>query len=219
MTISAIVQRLAHLTIVSNAALKDTVVKNGGRAFVLPDPLPILPQAPALSLEHKFNILYICTFADDEPYTNVFKAAERLGDAFHIYVTGNYKKRAIDPFLMPSNISLLGYVSETDFVKMIYSVDMTMDLTDRENCLVCGAYESAAAGKPMIITNTAALRQYFDKGAVYTDNSAQDIAASILNAKARYTHLKEEIQQLKSEKQHHWAELKENLQRQFIFRD
>lgn len=209
--ISKIIQRHAFLTIVTNRALKDYVEKNGGRAFILPDPIPKFKEMPIQMFEHPFTILFICSFADDEPYGNVFSAADIIGDQYHIYVTGNYKKKSIDPKAIPKNVTLLGYISETEYVKMIHSVDITIDLTDRENCLLCGAYESVAAEKPMVISNTEALRKYFDKGAVYTDNTARDITLSIKKAENEFVRLKGEIQQLKIEKQGKWTEKMEKL--------
>ena len=58
-------------------------------------------------------------------------------------------------------------------------MDATIDLTTRENCLVCGAYQSIAAGKPMVLSKTRALQTFFPAGAVYTDNSAADIRRCI----------------------------------------
>ena len=141
--------------------------------------------------------MFICSFADDEPYENVFRAADIIGDLYHIYVTGNYKKKSIDPRVIPRNVTLLGYISETEYVKMIHSVDITIDLTDRENCLLCGAYESVAAEKPMIISNTKALREYFDKGAIYTDNTAHDITLSIKKAQKEYVRVEKRDKKLK----------------------
>jgi hypothetical protein len=204
--ISKIIQRHAFLNIVTNKALKDYVEKNGGRAFILPDPIPEFSGAIVRSFEHPFTILFICSFADDEPYENVFSAAGIIGNLYHFYVTGNYKKKSIDPKLIPRNVTLLGYISENEYVNMIHSVDITIDLTDRENCLLCGAYESVAAEKPMVISNTEALREYFHKGAVYTGNTARDITLSIKDAQKEIVRLNREIQQLKIEKQGEWIE-------------
>lgn len=211
--ISKLIQRLAFLNIVTNTKLKYYVEKNGGKAFVLPDPIPEFSEMPIQTFEHPFTILFICSFADDEPYENVFSAADIIGDLYHMYVTGNYKKKSINPKVIPTNVTLLGYISETEYVKMIHSVDITIDLTDRENCLLCGAYESVAAEKPMVISNTEVLREYFDKGAVYTDNTACDIALSIKKAQNEFVRLKNEIQQLKIEKQGKWTEKMEKLKK------
>ena len=62
------------------------------------------------------------------------------------------------------------------------SVDATIDLTTRENCLVCGAYESLAAGKPMILSKTRALMNYFSQAAVYVEHTAEDLERGIHEA-------------------------------------
>ncbi len=215
MGISKLTQKLAFLTIVTNEALKVRVQKNGGTAFVLPDPIPEFAEiGKTYSLGHSFNTLFICSFAEDEPYENVFEAADILNDSYHIYVTGNYKKKFdYPPARLAGNITLLGFVPETEFTRFLHSVDITIDLTNRENCLVCGAYESVAAEKPMIISDTKSLRDYFDKGAVYTDNSADSIAQSIKIAKDNYSRLKEEIRVLKTAKQAIWCELLDDLRK------
>ena len=54
-----------------------------------------------------------------------------------------------------------------------------MAVTDRAATLVCGGYEGAALGKPLILGNSQALRGYFDEGCVYTDGTAMDVEARI----------------------------------------
>ena len=55
--------------------------------------------------------------------------------------------------------------------------------------------------------------EYFDKGAVYTDNTARDITLSIKKAENEFVRLKKEIQQLKIEKQGKWTEKMEKLKK------
>ena len=57
-----------------------------------------------------------------------------------------------------------------------------IDLSTRERCLLCGAYEAVAAGKPMILSRTQTLMDYFTRGAVFTDNRVSDLPHSIRNA-------------------------------------
>ncbi len=54
-----------------------------------------------------------------------------------------------------------------------------------ENCLVCGAYEALAINKPLIVSRTASLSEYFGDAAVLTDNTAEAIRASVLAAFAQ----------------------------------
>ena len=87
--LSRIIQQYASLTIVTNVALKAHVERNGGKAFILPDPIPEFPKTKRFTLPNPFNLLFICSFAEDEPYEIVFKAAKKLDPSIHIYVTGN----------------------------------------------------------------------------------------------------------------------------------
>src|SRR5688572_3469496 len=85
---AAFVSRHASLTIVSNAALTPIVDAYGGRPFVLPDPIPELPAGVAPDgAAGKLQVLFICTYASDEPYSAVVQAAGAFIDQAQIYIT------------------------------------------------------------------------------------------------------------------------------------
>ena len=210
---SRFVLRSADLTIVTNDALKEHVERNEGKGFVLQDKIPELTAGNKVNLRGKKNLLFICSYADDEPYSSVFKAAERIKKDVFIYVTGNYKKRGLDPSKMPENVILTGFLQEEQYVAMLYSIDATIDLTTRENCLVCGAYESIAAGKPMVLSNTRALKEYFSLGAVFTDNTIEDMERAMHEVLVRNQDLMVEVQQLKIVRQREWLLRKSELER------
>lgn len=209
--ISRYIQRKAHMTIVTNEALKTQVEANEGRAFVLPDKIPDFPLVPIQKLNGKANILFICTFAADEPYQEVFRAAGQLKEEVTVYVSGNYRKVNIESSNLPSNIVLTGYLTEKQYISMLTSVDATIDLTTREDCLVCGAYESIAMEKPMILSNTAALKNFFQPGAVFADNNAQSLSHAIMQVLKNKESLTQKIRDMKSQKIAEWESLKKNL--------
>jgi len=204
--VSRFVQKHADITIVSNAHLADHVLMNGGRPFVLPDRIPDIPEASPVPLQGKKNILFISSFAADEPYQLVFEAARQLEEDVRIHVTGDYRRRGIDPKSVPSNVALMGYVSEERYVGMLRSVDATIDLTSREDCLVCGAYESLAVEKPQVLSDTNALRAYFSKGAVYASHSARSIRDAIVSVLENRAALEEGARALKRERQSEWEQ-------------
>jgi glycosyltransferase involved in cell wall biosynthesis len=199
--------RDASLTIVSNAALAQEVRRQGGRPAVLPDPLPHLPPpVQAAPMTGAFNVLFVCTWAPDEPYLEVLAAAARLDPSVRIYVTGNSKGRERAFGALPPNVELTGFVSEEQFVALLHAADLVMDLTTREDCLVCGAYEAVAVGKPLLLSGTEALRGYFHRGAVYTDNTAEDIARRIEEARSREAELITQVSELRRDIEHRWSE-------------
>lgn len=211
--VSEFIQCHADLTIVTNSELSRHVETNGGKAFVLQDPIPRIPKIKKRKLNGNINILFICSFAGDEPYEIVFEAAQHLDPTVSIYVSGNYRKRGIDPSICPQNISLMGYISEDEYIEMLHSVDATIDLTTRENCLVCGAYESVATGKPMILSRTNALMSYFFMGAIYTENSCFSMVKAIETIVKKIDLLSREIAQLKLDLVRDWDQKKLRLEK------
>jgi len=199
--IAILLIRITQLTIVTNQALVDYVQDKKGKAILVPDPVPTIPIFKTDKELTKMSILFICTWAKDEPFKSVIDAARILSDDYHVYITGNYLKKltADELNLLPDNVTLTGFISEEEYYNLLNQVDVTLDLTTRENCLVCGAYESVAVEKPMILSDTAALRDYFYKGAVYTNNSAKDIACKIKQIMSEKIHYTKDVSSLKQE--------------------
>jgi glycosyltransferase involved in cell wall biosynthesis len=196
-------QRAADLTVVTNRELKTVVESNGGKAFVLPDRLPEVCKSGDYPLDGEVNIVYICTYGADEPYNEVLKAARLVPKNIVIYVTGrpNGKVNQAD---LPENIRLLGYVPDQEFWALLSSSDFIMDLTLREGCLVCGAYEGVSISKPLILSDTRALRSYFDQGCVYVMADAESIAQGIIYAIKDADRLRSDIHTLKSRLEVSW---------------
>jgi hypothetical protein len=64
----------------------------------------------------------------------------------------------------------------------------------------------------MILSDTRALREYFDQGAVYTDNSASDIARCIQELIQRRDQLSQDIQDFRYRRAQEWAHQAVRLQ-------
>ena len=96
-----------------------------------------------------------------------------------------------------------GRVPWERYDQLLRSVNGVIDLSTRERCLVCGAYEAVAAGKPMILSRTATLMGYFARGAVFTDNRVSDsphsIRQAILELRTREAELRAEVAILRRE--------------------
>ena len=200
------------MVIVTNDGLADTVKEKGGYPFVLEDPLPELKYETELKLDGEKKIFLICSFSNDEPYLNVFKAIEKLGNKVILYVSGNYKK--INPNIhFPENIVFTGYVNEYHFNSILFASDLIIDLTLRENCLVCGAYEAIQMDKPLLLSETEAQKNYFGRLAYYTNNTTVDIhdAISSILKKDKY---KSQRKALKKQLETNW----ESKKNQFLAR-
>lgn len=199
------VQRKSDITVVTNNGLSEIVEKNGGNPYILPDKIPEDLKYRKIKLAGTHNLVYICTFASDEPYFEVISAAKKIDKKIKIYITGNYKNMKLNIIKnIPENVILTGYLQDEDYWNILYSADASIDLTTRENCLVCGAYESVAVGTPMILTDTKVLKSYFYKGAVYCKNNRLDIFNAINQAIQSKNKLKKEVRELKIEVNKSW---------------
>ncbi len=207
-----LVIEIADLTIVTNSNLAEYVKLNKGKAFVLPDPFPIFRKYRKLDLKGEKNILYICTFSPDEPYLEVFKAAEYLKNSIYIYVSGNNKRSCL-PNKPAQNIIFTGYIPEQDYINYLHSVDAVIDLTYREDCLVCGAYEAIAAEKPLLLSDKTSLKGYFGDSALYTDNTASDISCKIKKIVMSDSSQFENVMRVKFKRTEEWLIRKKHLKK------
>lgn len=196
----------ADLAIVSNKYLADEVIAKGGRAFILPDKLPEHSvDSPKSLMNDKINILCVCSFESDEPYEEIITATRYCPEGCNFYFTGNYTKLHVNYIKKcPEQVMFTGYLSDSDYWSLLYAVDFVIDLTNRENCLVCGAYEAVSACKPLILSDTRVLREYFFKGALFTENNAQSIKDCIYLMISNLKRLKSEVSDLKIELNHQW---------------
>ncbi|MBZ2167854.1 glycosyltransferase [Marinobacter sp. F4216] len=198
--------RKSDAVIVTNAELAEYVQSLGGQPIILPDPLPRLsppddlntPSEPTDS--QKLKALCITSWSDDEPLSELLIAAKRLPDNVDFYFSGNFKRFLNSiPMELPENVKLMGFVEEAAFQRQLFASDFCIDLTKRAACMVCGAYESISAEKPILLSNFAAQRNYFTKGTVFCDNSVEGIMAGIQELIDKIDEYKKEASELKQE--------------------
>jgi len=220
LAISCFICRKADLSIVTNKSLSEVVQQRGGVPIVITDPLnndefygKVDPQESGRNY-----LLFVCSWAEDEPWDEVLKAVEVHENSTKILVTGNYRKclseKDISKFT--DSIQLLGFVDREEYVRVLQGARAMVDLTTRDHCLVCGAYEAVAAEVPLLLTDSEVNREVFHKGAVYTANDAASISEAIKRVNENYQALKDEVRSFKSdysaESERQIQELKAKLQ-------
>jgi glycosyltransferase involved in cell wall biosynthesis len=199
------IQQLADITIVTNFNLAEIIRNHGGTPFVLPDKIPEPIEINELNLVGDFKFLLVSTFAKDEPIEEIIIAASSLDYGDKIYITGNYNKA--DPNLLNklnNSIVLTGFLKDSDYWGYLKNVDCVVDLTLRDDCLVCGAYEAIAVDKPLILSDTEILRKTFFKGTVFTKNVSSSIRAAFKEAKANNKSLKIDIMDFRDDFIQEW---------------
>ncbi|MHB8078496.1 MAG: glycosyltransferase family protein [Candidatus Krumholzibacteriia bacterium] len=197
--------RRADLTIVTNDVLKDLLESWGGRGLVLPDKLPTLPLARPRAPGRELEVVFVCSHAFDEPVAAVIEAARLLGPEYRIHVTGD--SRRSDPRLIrgaPANVTFTGFLDEAAYQSLLASSRAVLALTSLPNTLLCCAYEAVALGRPLVLSDQAALTAYFRKGTVATGHAPADIAAAVRRAVAEEARLREEVAELARELMADW---------------
>jgi glycosyltransferase involved in cell wall biosynthesis len=171
--------RRAALTLVTNAQLADLVTEAGGRAAVLPDRIPSLHPTSPYPRDGDLSVVVPASYGEDEPLDAVLGACRLLPAGVRVYITGNYRKHDSGlPARAPGNVTFTGFLSEQDYSDLLFAADAVLALTTAEACMLCACYEALAAGKGLITSDKAVLRDYFDR-AIFVQNTPESIAEGI----------------------------------------
>jgi glycosyltransferase involved in cell wall biosynthesis len=209
-SLARFVSRLADITLVSNAELASKVTASGGNPIVMPDPLPAmgsqLPEIGDAVVSGRRRALFVCSWASDEPYLHVIEAANLLPD-IEFYITGRSKgKEQLYGEKLPKNVHLTGYLPEEEYRSLMKSASIVIDLTTRDDCLVCGAYEAVSVEKPFVLSDTPTIRAYFRKGGVYVANDTNGIVKGIRDITADYGRYQDEVRNFREFIEAEWTE-------------
>ena len=176
------VLKSADLTIVTNAALAEDVIAAGGRPLVLPDclPVPILPPKTR-PMHDAPDVAVIASFRSDEPIAAILAAAATMPEIRFVFsgATLRFHKNGVD---LPPNVRFPGYLVEKMYWQFLAQARVICDLNLKSDCLVCGAYEGLALGKPLVLSDNPPTRHLFGRAAVLTTNDPEDIANALRTA-------------------------------------
>jgi glycosyltransferase involved in cell wall biosynthesis len=154
--------------------------------------------------ETSCKIAVICSFSSDEPLEEVLNAASSLpGITFYLtHNTLRAKKQLVEK--KTDNVIFTGFLEYNDYLSLLAEVDAIIVLTNRDKTMLCGAYETVALQKPLITSNFEPLKRYFYKGAIFVDNSENEIQKAIETVIRRSKELTTDIGDLKEEKRKEW---------------
>jgi len=194
----------ADFLIVTNTGLEKALNPYNKNLLIIPDSLPDFDVTKKTKKEHATQILVVASYAPDEPLNEILSAIEKLPFEVKAYVTG--KKKKAGPLLTfeSEKISFTDYLSKEDYHGLLCGSDVVIDLTTRDNCLVCGAYEAITAEVPAILSDSVANREIFTKGMLFTKNNSKAIGETLIEFDKKRESLKKEIVTFKSEFQKNW---------------
>jgi len=192
----------ADYIILTNTYLSKELNLKQKKVLILPDKLPVIKKEavkPAVFSDTHKNIVFICSFAEDEPVEEFLLAAEKLTHEAKFFITGKKKNAQELVSFASSNIVFTDFLSTKDFDNMISYSDVNIDLTIEDNLLVCGAYESLACEVPCIVSDTKISKEIFQKGFIYTKTDSSSIEESIKYSIDSHASLSSEIKTYKAD--------------------
>jgi glycosyltransferase involved in cell wall biosynthesis len=202
--------RRACATIVTNEHLASLVTSRGGAAVIVPD-VPVrfsLVSAPPPG--DGFTVTCVTSFGHDEPLAAILEAARRLpGVTF--YMTGNPEGARHLLTDKPPNVVLTGFVDVPRYAGLLQSVGAVMALTTEEHTMLRGAYEAIYQGTPIIVSDSAVLREAFNEGALHVDNSPEAIVAAVLQMRREREEYRRGSERLRARKEERWKTSKSAL--------
>jgi glycosyltransferase involved in cell wall biosynthesis len=195
----------AITNLVTNQHWADIIRSWSAEYFVMIDPLPQLTESQHFDVKLGFNIVFINTFADDEPLEEVLKAALQLPEV-QFYITGNTNRKPDSFFAnIPPNIIFTGFLPYSQYVGLLKAAQAVMTLTTRDFTLQGGGFEAIALGKPLLVSDWPYLQGLFAQGSVYVANSAEAICQGILAVQENYETLEKEMIVFGGSKKQEWS--------------
>lgn len=170
------------LSVITNEGMEKDIVKFTNNYILLPDKIPQIDYKEIPDLQNQKYLVNISSFAVDEPFDEIFEVANLLPKDIKLYWTGKIPKDKKMPEDIPSNIEFTGYLSFEEYHNLIGNADCILALTTEDGCLQSGAYEALAVEKPMVLSDTEALKSFFKNSAIYTEHLPEQISKAVLNA-------------------------------------
>src|SRR4030042_6841522 len=145
--------RRAVTNIVTTQYWAEIVRSWGAHALIMGDPFLELPPGEGFPIEPRFNIVYVSTFAPDEPLDAVLEAATYLPQ-IHVYITGDTKRKTKSFHdSLPTNVTCTGFLPDAKYIGLLRAADAIMVLTTRDHTLPLGGCEAVAIGHPLLTSD------------------------------------------------------------------
>lgn len=203
----------ADSVIVSNQALTSIVERHGGRPLVLPDKLPLIEKCDSPLKDTVPILLFVCTFAADEPVEIFIQGALRnIGHDFRVYITGKKSKAGQLLKNEGDRIHFTDFLPHKEYDRLLCSADLVIDLTTRENCLVCGGYEAISVTRPLMLSDHRVNREMFPKGCLFVKNTAEDYSQKLREFFENREKYEREIVEMKSDFLARWDSFYQNVE-------
>ena len=168
----------ARLCLVTDPSWVEQIECWGGRGLVLHEAPGEWVPFPARQIGDRPNVLFVCTFAPDEPAAEVISAAGRLPHV-DFTITGDLA-RAPDADC-GTNVHLVGFLDWSAYLLAVESADVVLTLTTEPTSAMRAAFEAVWAERVLVVNDWPLLRDLFPN-AVHVENTAASIADGVRQA-------------------------------------
>ncbi|GEM_PF-271773 len=168
----------ARLCLVTDSSWVAVVEAWGGRGLVLHEaPGDWLPAPKALP-DGAAHVVFVCTFALDEPAAEVIEAATLLPDV-QFAITGDVARRpTVD---VGPNVQLVGFLDHGAYRHLVEDADVILALSTEPTSAMRAAFEAVWAEKVLVVNDWPLLQDLFPK-AVHVENTPTSIAKGLRRA-------------------------------------
>jgi Glycosyl transferase 4-like domain len=192
--------------IVTTPRLGEQISRWGGRPIVVHEaPMPWGERMSPRGCSTERRVLFVCTFAPDEPLMEMLQAAVQVPGATFA-ITGDLRRLPeAAQKAAPSNVQWLGYLKGRDYVAALEGADVIMSLTKRPESVARSAHEGVDALRPMVISGGPHMRDLFPY-AVCVENQPESIAEGVTEALERCEELSSAAIEARSVQHRRWRE-------------
>ena len=168
----------ARLCLVTDSSWVEVVETWGGRGLVLHEaPGDWLP-APTAHPDGAVQVVFVCTFAPDEPAAEVIEAASLLPDV-QFAITGDVSRcPTID---VGPNVQLVGFLDHGAYRRLVEDADVILALSTEPTSAMRAAFEAVWAEKVLVVNDWPLLQDLFPE-AVHVENTPASIARGLRRA-------------------------------------
>lgn len=190
--------------IVTTPRLGEHISRWGGRPLVVHEaPMPWAERIRPRGCSADRRVLFVCTFAPDEPVMEALEAAARLPEVT-VAITGDIRRLPeAARRSAPDNVQWVGYLTAEDYVAALETADVIMSLTSRPESVARSAHEGVDALRPMVISGGPHMRDLFPY-AVFVENHPESIAAGVADALSRCEDLSRQAVEARSVQHRRW---------------
>lgn len=196
---------LVNISIVSNIGMEKDIKELHNNYLMIPDKIPEI-ELQSNSHDEKYFV-YISSFAVDEPFDEIFQVAKLLPDGIKLYWTGKIPKNITIPKDKPNNLIFTDYISFDEYYNLIANASSVLALTTEDDCLQSGAYEALAVETPMVISDSNALKTYFENSALYTGHTPREITDNLLSVLGNQSQLIRDSKIIKEKRNKEYSEI------------